>query len=276
MVRGMIARVFPRRTKATPQDEYTFTDEPGLFVPEDIDEVHISVAFTWDIPKAERLALAWERIAPVSVGGPAYNRPGAEFTPGMYLRDGYVITSRGCPNKCWFCQVWRREEGLKELDIHDGWNILDDNLLACSESHIRAVFAMLKRQKHRAEFTGGLEAKLLKSWHVELIRDLKPRQLFFAYDTLDDWEPLINAARLMSEGGCLNRTLCRCYTLIGYPNDTMEDAERRLTQVLSLGMFPMAMLWRDEKGETDAGWRRFQRLWARPAIIAMRAKELTA
>ena len=38
MVRGMIARVFPRRTKATPQDDYTFTDEPGLFVPEDITE----------------------------------------------------------------------------------------------------------------------------------------------------------------------------------------------------------------------------------------------
>jgi hypothetical protein len=38
VVRGMIARVFPRRTKATPQDDYTFTDEPGLFVPEDITE----------------------------------------------------------------------------------------------------------------------------------------------------------------------------------------------------------------------------------------------
>ena len=92
----------------------------------------------------------------------------------------------------------------------------------------------------------------------------------------DDWEPLVNAARLMDEGGCLNRTLCRCYTLIGYPKDTIEDAERRLIQVLRLGMFPMAMLYRDERGETGIEWRRFQRLWARPAIIAMRAKELMA
>jgi len=33
-----LARVFPRRTKATPTDEYAFTMEPGLFVPEDVDE----------------------------------------------------------------------------------------------------------------------------------------------------------------------------------------------------------------------------------------------
>ncbi len=276
MVRGMIARVFPRRTKATPQDEYAFTDEPGLFVPEDITEVHVSVAFTWDMERAERLADSWARIAPVKMGGPAFNQPGGEFEPGKYLREGYTITSRGCFNFCWFCAVWKREKGLTELPIHDGWNVLDDNILACSESHIRAVFAMLKRQKRKTEFTGGLEAKLLKPWHVDLIRDLKPHQLFFAYDTPDDWEPLVNAAKLMSEGGCLNRTLCRCYTLIGYPKDTIEDAERRLTQVLSLGMFPMAMLYRDERGETDIEWRRFQRLWARPSIIAMRAKELTA
>ena len=162
---------------------------------------------------------------------------------------------------------------MNELEIRDGWNILDDNLLACSESHIRAVFAMLKRQPHRAEFTGGMEARILQPWHVELIRDIKPHQLFFAYDTPDDWEPLVHAAKLMKDGGCLNRTLCRVYVLIGYPRDTMEDAERRLQRVVSLGMFPMAMLYRNHQGEATAEWRRFQRLWARPALIAVRHKE---
>jgi hypothetical protein len=272
----MIARVFPRRTKATPQDEYTFTDEPGLFVPEDISEVHVSVAFTWDMEKAERLAYAWERIAPVKMGGPAFNQPGGAFVPGRYLREGYTITSRGCFNSCWFCAVWKREKGLTELPIHDGWNILDDNILACSESHIRAVFSMLKRQKHRALFTGGLEAKLLKPWHVELLTDVNPERMYFAYDTPDDWDPLVNAAGLISGTPLLTPSKCKCYTLIGYPGDTMESAEHRLMQVVSLGMFPMAMLWRNEKGDTKEEWRRFQRLWVRPQIIATRAKELTA
>ena len=43
----MIARVFPRITKATPRDEYCFFGPPGMFLPE-IDEVHVSVAFTYD------------------------------------------------------------------------------------------------------------------------------------------------------------------------------------------------------------------------------------
>jgi hypothetical protein len=61
----MIARVFPGRTNATPDDEYAFVGEPPLFIPDDIDEVHISVAFTWDLPEAERLPHAWSKIAPV-------------------------------------------------------------------------------------------------------------------------------------------------------------------------------------------------------------------
>ena len=108
---------------------------------------------------------------------------GEEFTPGLYLKHGYTITSRGCPNKCWFCSVWKRDGNIRELAIKDGWNVQDDNLLACSEGHIRAVFEMLKRQKRRAELTGGLEALRLRRWHVDLMKDAKIKQAFFAYDT---------------------------------------------------------------------------------------------
>ena len=80
----MIARVFPRKTTATPIDDYAFVGEPGLFIPDDITEIHVSVTFTWDIPIAERLAQIWERYAPVKIGGPAYGDQGGEFVPGMY------------------------------------------------------------------------------------------------------------------------------------------------------------------------------------------------
>ena len=176
-----IARVFPRVTKATPTDPLVFYDAPGLFVP-DVDEVHVSVAFSWDMQQAEFLADQWRHVAPVKIGGPAFNQPGAAFVPGMYVRDGYVITSRGCPNRCWFCSVWQRENGLTELPVTEGWNLLDDNILACSEQHIRSVFAMLKRQPTQAQLTGGLEAARLKDWHVHLLADLRPKQMFFAYD----------------------------------------------------------------------------------------------
>ena len=52
---GKITRVFPRRTAATPEDPYAFTGPPPCGELPDISEVHISVTFTYDMQKAERL-----------------------------------------------------------------------------------------------------------------------------------------------------------------------------------------------------------------------------
>jgi hypothetical protein len=266
-------RVFPRQTKATPTDGDCCFGPPPFWM--DGEDVHISVAFTWDKPRAEWLADQWHGCGKVLLGGPAYNEPGGAFVPGRYLRPGYVITSRGCPNHCWFCSVWRREsEGVKELPITDGWNVLDDNLLACSPEHIVNVFSMLMKQQRRIEFTGGLEAVRLADWHVNLLAALPRRPaVFFAYDTPDDYEPLRIAARKMLLAGFTKASHnLRCYVLCGYPQDSMARAERRLRQVLTVGITPMAMLWRDETGRTIQEWRQFQRSWARPAAIHATAK----
>lgn len=269
-----IARVFLRRTQATPLDELAFSCKregdyplPPMF-PLSVDEVHICWVYSYDEYKLDTVVREWERIAPVKVGGPAAGTRGEEFTPGMYVKPGYVITSRGCPNSCWFCSVWRRDGDIRELPIHDGWNVLDDNLLACSEAHIRAVFAMLKRQGRKAEFTGGLEAARLEQWHVELLADLKPKQMFFAYDTPDDLEPLMQAGRMLLDAGFTTDShRLRCYVLIGHPRDSFEDAERRLRQTIDAGFFPMAMLYRDKAGKRDPQWVTFQRQWANPTIL---------
>lgn len=266
-----IARVFPRRTKATPTDALAIVGGPGLFPPE-VDEVHVSVTFEWDLREGERLAREWSGIAPVKIGGPATGMAGGAFTPGMYLRDGYTITSRGCPNKCWFCSAWKRDGDVRELPINSGWNVLDDNLLACSPEHIGRVFAMLTDQSRRPEFTGGLEAARFEEWHASAMRLMLTKQLFFAYDTSDDWEPLIRASYLCWRVGFTKTShAIRCYVLCGWPKDTMEAAETRLRAVLSLGVMPMAMLWRGADGKRNPVWRTFQRRWARPEIIWARS-----
>lgn len=238
-----------------------------MFLPES-ETVHVSCTFTWDKPKAERLAESWSRYYPTTLGGPAYDAIGGEFEPGRYLRRGYTITSRGCNNRCWFCYVWKRDGNLRELEIKDGWNVLDDNLLACSDRHFENVVAMLRRQTKRAEFTGGLEAAKLRDFHVNLLADLKPKQMFFAYDTPDDREPLIVAGEKLLCAGFTRASHClRCYVLVGFPGDTFSDAGLRLTECLTAGFTPMAMLYRGDDGKTIVEWRQFQRVWARPAII---------
>lgn len=276
-----IARVFPRRTAATPDDELSFTDGPTLFLPE-IDEVHISVAFTYDMKRAEWLALQWESVGvPVKMGGPAFDAPGGEFIPGRYIKQGYTITSRGCPNRCVYadgqkCMVPKREGyKLRELPIKEGWNVLDDNLLACSDEHVVQVFEMLARQKEKPAFTGGLEAKILKSWHAEELAKLKPSTMYFAYDTPDDYEPLVYAGKLLQEAGVklTSHGTMRCYVLISYKGDTFDKAEKRLTDTIKAGFFPYAMLYRGEDGTTEQEWRKFQTEWLRPQIVATKMKK---
>jgi hypothetical protein len=267
-----IIRVFPRRTAATPDDELVrVAAGPGLF--DEADEVHVSVTFSWDLPLAEKLAKDWAPVAPVRIGGPATGEAGGEFIPGMYVKRGYALTSRGCPNICWFCSVPKREGPLRELTITDGYNLLDDNLLACSDDHIMRVFAMLaagkKQYRKPVEFTGGLEAKRLQSWHVEALRELRPKQMFFAYDTPDDLEPLQRAGRMLLDAGwtTASHTL-RAYVLCGYPKDSFDAAERRMRETQEAGFMPMAMLYRDKSGKRTTEWMRWQKQWARPVLIA--------
>jgi len=242
---------------------------------DEADEVHISVVFTYDMERAEQLAKWWKWVAPVKIGGPATGEPSGDFTPGLYLKTGYTITSRGCPNKCWFCSVWKREGDVRELEIKEGWNILDDNLLACSDKHIKAVFDMLKRQKTKAEFTGGLEAGRLKQWQAEALFELKPKQIFFAYDNPEKFEALQCAMSMLKKAGFKTNTshALRCFVLCGFPNDTFELAEKRLWDVIKIGYFPMAMLYRNNSGKAEQRWKKFQREWARPHIIARKIKD---
>jgi hypothetical protein len=273
-----IARVFPRRTAATPVDELAFTGPPPALFPPDVDVVHISVTFTWDLPHAEWLARQWEPVAPVHIGGPATGMRGDNFDAGRYLKPGYVITSRGCPNRCWFCSVWRREGDVRELPIRSGWNVLDDNLLACSDAHIRRVFAMLKRHPCRAQFTGGFEARRLQPWHVELLRELRPKQVFFAYDDPAKLDALRRAgAMLLNAGYTTASHQLRCYVLVGYPGDTLQGAELRLRDTVAAGFLPMAMLWRSPRGaKLSTEWRSMQRRWARPAITVAKSQTPTS
>lgn len=266
-----IARVFPRKTKASPDDDLAFYGPLTRKLREsiEVDEVHVSVTFTYDTAKAEELYKSWHKLGvPVKVGGPAYGKAGGDFTPGLYLKLGNTITSRGCPNHCWFCSVHEREGGIRELPITDGWNIRDDNLLACSEEHIKKVFEMLRRQPVRAIFSGGIEPAVLRPWHADLIKSINAQSVYCAYDTPSDYEPLIRAGKIFRNAGIMPRShILHAYVLVGYPGDTFAQAELRMIQVINEGFLPFAMLYRDETGETDLEWRKFAREWYSPMFV---------
>lgn len=273
---GDLIRIFSRKTRATPDDDLSFVGNPPrkYFDSHDVSEAHVSVTFTWDIPMAEKIA---DRLArwgiPVDIGGPAYGDRMGDFTPGVYIKNGYTFTSRGCPKECWFCSVWECSRGtVKELPIKDGWIVCDDNILATSREHFSAVIEMLKRQPDRPRFVGGLEQSFLTPWHARKLKEANTKQLYCAYDTLDDYEPLVSAGRILRDAGFLDSHSLGCYVLIGYPGDSFSEAEKRLLQTIAAGFMPFAMLYRDKTGKVDTEWRAFQREWASPFIVGAKMK----
>lgn len=132
-----IARVFPRRTNATPNDKLPFTNSPGLFDKrKGIDQVHISVAFRQDKPRAEWLAEQWEKIAPVELGGPAYDAPGENsslectLNPVTLLRPGDVLID-AIPGQKWTMPKRRLETISTQLGKYLDFN----NSIKKQDSH---------------------------------------------------------------------------------------------------------------------------------------------
>lgn len=267
-----IIRVFPIRTSFTPNDPLAFVGFPPFFKPGNRQTpVHISVVFKWCRDLAEKIAASWhDYYDDVRLGGPAYgDLGGPQFTPGMYLKDGCTITSRGCVKHCGWCPEKGRE--LVELQIKPGWIVQDSNLLACSEKHVRAVFDMLREQPHAASFPGGLDKDFLRPWHRDLFDSISINELWFACDLTNGLPSLERASEIL-RGVPIDKL--RCYTMIGYDEqETLLQAEKRIETVFELGFLPFCQLYRpdDYVKPYDAAWRAVQRKWARPA--AYRSKK---
>jgi hypothetical protein len=251
-----------------------FIGSPPLYRPEDRTiPVRISATFTWHKHLAEKLKVEWsQHYDDVQVGGPAFGDPGGEFTPGRFLKKGCIITSRGCPRDCDFCDVTRREGEIRTLKISPGYIVQDNNLLACPEWHIRAVFEMLKDQKRRIFFNGGLDKYYLKDWHRPLFDSIPIGELWFACDTKRDIKPLEKASKIL-DGIPLRKR--RCYVLIGFDKEeTPTEAEQRCATVLKLGYMPFAQLFQGENFFVySPEFRAVHRKWARPAAYMAGFKE---
>lgn len=232
--------------------------------------VYVSVVFTWFRTYAEKLAAAWrEYYRTVFVGGPAYGDPGGEFEPGRFIKQGCTITTRGCPKKCGWCHVPKFEGALRTLAIKHGWIVQDNNLLAAPRQHTEAVFSMLREQKRAIYFNGGLDKHFLKPWHVELFDSIPIGELWWACDQPEDFRPLIRAREMFSH---VPMRKMRCYTMIGYENESLADGEKRIEKVFELGFVPFCQLYQPPQfGETTrvygADWKSVARKWSRPAAI---------
>ena len=130
---------------------------------------------------------------------------------------------------------------------------------------------MIEAERNRpAELENEQKKKQLSDYDQELIRNFREKN--------QNAMPPSKFAEMVFNGGVATKTSHRisCYVLIGYKGDTFEAAEKRLQQVLDLGMTPFAMLYRNESGNRNPEWISFQAQWANPTKIYGQRKKLKA
>lgn len=254
----------------------------------DDDYVFVSVVFTWHLPLAYKLC-RWNSEAGLKVwaGGPA-----VELMP-HYLVDvteescgdmyplplnrhnpDATFTTRGCIRKCSFCAVPKIEGEFRELkDWVPAPIICDNNLLASSRKHFDFVIDKVKCFKG-VDFNQGLDARLLKSYHIERLQELRLPKLRFAFDDISQESKTMDAIDRVLKAGFAHRRLS-CYVLFGY-DDTPDDALYRAEAIKSKGIKPFLQRYQPIQGElalvkdsyignvwTDKEMKRFQHYWCR-------------
>lgn len=122
--------------------------------------------------------------------------PDYSIYPKIDDRTAYGFLTRGCPNRCKWCVVPRKEGGIKPyMDVEeiavDGRNelyLMDNNILACDYGleQIEKIIRMNegRKKKIKVDFNQGLDARLVTDEIAKMLSRLKwIKRIRFGYDT---------------------------------------------------------------------------------------------
>ncbi|TVM35630.1 hypothetical protein [Oceanidesulfovibrio marinus] len=246
------------------------------------DTLMVSIPFTWEMPVVREyltplLSMAYSRVI---VGGPAVRLMPDYFEdmphvtaslddhPGVLQRANphATRTTHGCPRKCGFCGVKTIEPEWIELnDWPDKPILADNNLLAASWEHLERVVERLAVWGW-ADFTQGLDCRLLTADHARLLARIKKPMCRLALDSMSEADAWGKAFSFLRAAG-IAKSRIRSYAIVGF-GDTPDEAWERCKWVESHGVkvLPMwfhpldAMTRNTVTPEQEAmGWNDYER-----------------
>lgn len=158
-------------------------------------------------------------------------QPDLTIYPNVPTDVSYGFLTRGCPNKCKWCVV-PRKEGV----IHPYWDIdrvangrkkvvlMDNNILAAGEYAVEQLNKIIERG-YRVDFNQALDARLVTDEYARLLAQIKwlDNRIRFGCDTPKQVEDCEEAMRLINSYGykgqyflyaMLNDNFKECYTRV--------------------------------------------------------------
>jgi hypothetical protein len=163
----------------------------------------------------------------------------------------YLFTSRGCPNHCAYCAVWRIEPvhwinpdwRLHIQDELPNVMISDNNLSACPMEHINAVIDYLAEHKKHVVFDNGLDCKLITPELAAGLSRLKfiRNGMRMAFDRIAEDGVFQKAVETLQKAG-VPKSQIFAYILFNF-TDTPKEADYRARECVRLGVRPYPQMY---------------------------------
>ena len=219
------------------------------------DVTYASCVFSWN---SKRGASAPDGAI---VGGSGIDLK-AELPPEVeHVKPDYTLydvdysigfTSRGCPRKCPWCIVPDKEGDIVPwASIYEFWErehrkivLLDNNLLAAP--NWRETLKDLIKEGLLVDFNQGLDIRLVNEENVRHLRQVKTKQLRFAFDHIAYEHAVRSGIELLLNSGFTPRELS-FYVLVGFDSDT-EDCIDRMKLLNSYNVDVYPMIYKDPSG----------------------------
>lgn len=176
----------------------------------------------------------------------------------------YGFLTRGCPRGCNFCHV-KEKEGLcsrKVADLSEFWNgqknivLCDPNILACKDW--KSLFQQLIDSKAWIDINQGLDIRLMTEEKAELIKQMKIKELHFAWDRYEDKDFIIPKLKMFKEITQIDIRKLIVFVLCNFDTTIEQDLERIYT-LRDLGYWAYVMLYDKEHIPKNSDLRKMAR-----------------
>lgn len=176
----------------------------------------------------------------------------------------YGFLTRGCPCDCDFCHVAQKEGkcSVKVADLSKFWRgqknivLLDPNITACRDW--RELFQQLIDSKAWVDFSQGLRIHMMTKEKAEMLKQMKIKQVHFAWDKYEDKDILVPKFKQFKEITQWDKRKLSVYVLTNF-NTTHEQDLERIYTLRELGYCPYVMIYDKEHLPKGHITRRLQR-----------------
>lgn len=188
----------------------------------------------------------------------------------------YGFLTRGCPRGCEFCHVGCKEgkKSYKVADLSEFWRgqknivLCDPNILACKDW--KSLLQQLVDSKAWVDINQGLDIRLMTEEKAEMIKQMKVKELHFAWDRYEDKEEILPKFRMFKEITNIDIRKLIVFVLCNF-NTTIEQDLERIYTLREMGYWAYVMLYDKEHISKGSPLRKMAR-WVNNRFVFAKCK----